>query len=443
MKFLFLIVLFLQGCLGCTEEGPTVGTTHTPNFLSGHVVKEDGKGFADVMVYISENDNEVSLYKVGRADGVSDAIDSALTDSVGYYQFDELVSGNYEIVGLYKDVTVFVSDVEGYDSEEGKEVDIIISEDLFSDIILEVEELDSIKNSTPVDTSSSDDSTDTEVDQDDALAEMTLGKALIPGGDVDVEVIDAGYDRFTYDVSVTGFYMDSATVTVKEFFTYFDTTVHTYTAPSNIDENAPITQVTWNQAIFYCNEKSKAMGLDTVYTYDSLYYEYGDLILSNPVTDFTKEGLRLPTLAEWSFASKGGVDTDYFWGDDSLEYGDYAQSQEDNSVVASGMPDVVKGKLPNGYGLYDMIGNGGEYCNDFSSPSDDTKYDDAYGGNPTDPIGVDRVAYPEPNPLVDIMLVGRATTSYTQFFMYKAAFEQNQISPDSYVSFRTIIRVEE
>ena len=70
-----------------------------------------------------------------------------------------------------------------------------------------------------------------------------------------------------------------------------------------------------------------------------------------------KNSARLPTEAEWEYAARGGKDGEVRYGD--LE--DIAWS----SGQAEGKPHPVGQKLPNGYGLYDMLGNVWEWCSDW------------------------------------------------------------------------------
>jgi len=88
--------------------------------------------------------------------------------------------------------------------------------------------------------------------------------------------------------------------------------------------------------------------------------------------------VRLPSEAEWEYACKaGGGDTKYYFGDDDALLGDYAWFY-DNSGPEGGEHQTqdVGTRLPNAFGLYDMLGNVYEYCQDL--------YHWDYTGAPTD-----------------------------------------------------------
>jgi eukaryotic-like serine/threonine-protein kinase len=72
---------------------------------------------------------------------------------------------------------------------------------------------------------------------------------------------------------------------------------------------------------------------------------------------------RLPSEAEWEYACRAGTETRFYWGDESNweVMGDYA-------VYASNCPegtDEVGTKVPNSWGLYDIVGNVYELCEDY------------------------------------------------------------------------------
>lgn len=129
--------------------------------------------------------------------------------------------------------------------------------------------------------------------------------------------------------------------------------------------NMPVDQVTWHNAVEFCNRLSVRDGYNKCYTING----------TNVTCDWNANGYRLPSEAEWEYACKAGTTTDYYSG--SLE-SDLAKVAW-YSVNGSNTTHIVGQKIPNSFGLYDMLGNVFEWVWDWSG-----NYD---SGNATDPTG--------------------------------------------------------
>lgn len=125
----------------------------------------------------------------------------------------------------------------------------------------------------------------------------------------------------------------------------------------------PVEQISWYDAIYFCNKLSEKKGLCPVYAVDGetnvLKWDYNphneDNIYGVITQDIFADGYRLPTVEEWQYAAKGGENYMYSGSDD---FDKVAWCSANSNWVIH----PVAQKKPNGYGLYDMNGNVEEWC---------------------------------------------------------------------------------
>lgn len=202
-----------------------------------------------------------------------------------------------------------------------------------------------------------------------AAIEVPENFALVKGGTFQMGSPDTeawrSDDEIQHTVTVSDFYMSIYELTQKE---YRDITGEN---PSSFSgDDLPVENISWMDAVRYCNARSEKENLKPAYTVDG----------QSVTWDRSADGYRLPTEAEWEYACRAGTTTPFntensISAEEANYYGHYPYEIEDNYFSQDNLSTkpgeyrqttvAANSFSPNKWGLYNMHGNVGEWVWDY------------------------------------------------------------------------------
>ncbi|MDR0598778.1 MAG: formylglycine-generating enzyme family protein [Treponema sp.] len=196
-------------------------------------------------------------------------------------------------------------------------------------------------------------------------------------------------DEVQRNVTVRSFYLGKYEVTQREWREVMGNNPSAFKG-----DDLPVENVSWYDAVEYCDKLSELEGLTPAYTIDKTRKdpnnrdEYDDMKWT--VTwNWNANGYRLPAEAEWEYACRAGTTAPFNTGNnittEQANYnGNYPYNGNPKGVYQE-KPAPVGSYAPNAWGLYDTHGNVWEWCWDW--------YGKYPRGARTDPTGAVSGAY--------------------------------------------------
>ena len=133
----------------------------------------------------------------------------------------------------------------------------------------------------------------------------------------------------------------------------------------------PVENVSWSEAVLFCNKLSEKEGLQPVYSFPKPFVNTDDWAKKVRMSH-QANGYRLPTEAQWEYAARGGEEH-FYAGSHEMDEVAWHRNNSHDKTQPVGLKKV------NGFGLHDMSGNVWEWVWD--------RYEDYSSEAKTDPAG--------------------------------------------------------
>lgn len=208
--------------------------------------------------------------------------------------------------------------------------------------------------------------------------EVPTGMVRIPGGKIQIGIDSTDIPRYQslfginmpglfdpetprHNVQLDAFFLDRTPVTNSQFFEFTRRFSHREPSEAPAQRDQPWTEIDLRTR--YGEDKNLAHWIDGGVPGGLENHPVTNVTWYDAVAYCQWKGKRLPTEAEWEHAARAGGNPIFPWGDAAAD-----PSRANYSASGLGTTSPAGSYPPNGYGLYDMAGNVWEFTADESAP---------------------------------------------------------------------------